>query len=402
MELPAASRCRTPPGHSTSWHRSRTPADVGYRDGRPSPRAPLPRRVFEGSRRARSATLQRSPQHQVLRGASRSPLARRFVGGKAQSRGRAGRLEVEDEWHRGTKPWSMCCSRRDRGEGEKGESRKGEKEVEEKEKEEAKERPFFKVQKRRLKKGKREEEKDRHGEEPLQFIQLDKQLIHRRVQGGVAGGAVPGVRDGPKHPDSKEAAPSGTALGPAVSAPEGREQVSIVGRRGRIGPERGSGFRRTPEDQRDRFAVPRSSQCTGNRTDAGPIGAGAWARSTSRRSVEHDISQILQTNTFPQDVRSDAQRSPNALDYRRSIIEGHGPGRPRHPHPAPEVAGSPVDGPCMDVLTENGIIAPRRGKPFVEAGTINSGSRASGGSEGPSSRGLEGVEQMKGRKSRKG
>ena len=56
----------------------------------------------------------------------------------------------------------------------------------------------------------------------------------------------------------------------------------------------------------------------------------------------------------------------------------------------------------MDILTENGIIAPRRGQPLLKARAHDCGIGAPRGSEGPSGRGLEGVEQRKGRKSRKG
>ena len=287
-------------------------------------------------------------------------------------------------------------------------------EIEEKEKKERSEKEKKKSKKKKKKKRKRgrssksrseaskkEKEKNRRGEKPCQFEQLDKQFIHSRVQGSATRGAVPGVRLGSKHPDSQEATPTSSTIGQALTPPQGGQQVGIFRRPGRVGPEGGSGVRRISENQRDRIAVPRRSLCTSHRSDAGSLSAGARPRSTSRRSMERDISQILQTNIIPQDVRADVQRSPNALDNRRSIVEGHGAGGTRHPDPAAEVAGSPVDRASMDVLPENGIIAPRRGQPFAEAGAFDSGSRASCGSEGPSGRGLERVEQGKRRKSRK-
>ena len=56
----------------------------------------------------------------------------------------------------------------------------------------------------------------------------------------------------------------------------------------------------------------------------------------------------------------------------------------------------------MDVRSADGTLAPRWGKPFREARTLDSGSRASRRSEGPSGRDLERLEQRKGRQSRKG
>ena len=395
-------RCGTSPGDSASWHRSRTPTDVGHRCNSPGPRTPLPRRVFEGSRRTRSTALQRPPHHQVLRGASRSPLARRFVVGSTQRGGRAGRLENEDGWHRGCKPWSSCSSRRDRRGGEKGERREREEERKKEEKEKEEERPVVPVQRRGMKEGKGQEKKEGYGEKPCQLIQLNEQFIHRRVQGSDAGGVVPGVRDGPTRPDQEEATSSSPTLSSAIAAQKGGEQIGVLGRRGRVGPEGRSSFWRASANQRDRLAVPGRSQCPSNRTDARVAGSGVGAGSTTRWSLERNITQILQTNALPQNVRTDVQGSPDAFNNRRSIIEGHGAGGTRHPDPAIEVVGSAGLRTCVDILPADGIIASRRSQPFVEARTIDCSRRASCGSEGPSSRKLEGLEQRQGRKSRKG
>ena len=71
---------------------------------------------------------------------------------------------------------------------------------------------------------------------------------------------------------------------------------------------------------------------------AASSGSGVGPGSATGWTLERNITQILQTNSLPQNVRSDVQRSPDAFDNRRSIIEGHGAGGTRHPDSAAEVA----------------------------------------------------------------
>ena len=231
-------RCWPPPGHSASWHRSRTrtSVDMGDRCHDFRSRSFVPRRMPEGSRRARSPTLQRPPHHQVSRGASQSPLARRVVRGAPQGRGRTGRVEEQNGCSRGSKPWGSSSGGGDRREREKGKGGQREKEGKEKEEEEAKEKSHAAVKERRVKERQVKEKKEGGGEKPWQLIQFNEQFIHRGVQGGPTGGAVPGIGNGPPHSRPEETATPSSTHGPTISPQEGREQIGVVGRRGGLGP----------------------------------------------------------------------------------------------------------------------------------------------------------------------
>ena len=357
--------------------------------------------MLEGSRGPRPYSLLRPPHHQVPRRVSRSPLARRVIGGASEGRRRTGRLEEPDGRSRGSQPCSRSSRGGDRGEGEKGERGQREEERKEKEKEEAKEEPRAKIKERGVKRRRIKEEEKGYGEGPCQYIQFNEQLFNGGVQGDPTRSVIPGVGSGPACSHQEKAAATSSTPGQTIPPPEGREQIWVVGGRGRLGPEGGSDLRRIPENQRDRPTVSRCLDVTSDRTDARASGTGGGARSAAGGPLEPHLTQILQTNIIPQDVGANVQGSPDVVDNRRSIIEGHDPGRDGHSHTEIEVARSAGLRPSLDVRPADGTLAPRRGKPFVEAGAFDSSSRASRRSEGPPGRNMEGLEQRKGRQSRK-